>query len=140
MNKEQLLDHQRKYKMISDKEHVKTIDEMKRETDLPVVIADHEGFITFVNEAFQLVFGWNSEEILGKTLTTIIPRSLHDAHNLGFSRFLLTGTPTLLGQLLKLTAVTKDGKEFEAEHYIIAEHQEDQWGFGAMIRPLRGDS
>ena len=126
--------------MISDKEPVKTIDEMKRETDLPVVIADHEGFITYVNEAFQLVFGWNSEEIPGKTLTTIIPRTLHDAHNLGFSRFLLTGTPTLLGQPLNLKAVTKDGKEFEAEHYIIAEHQGDQWGFGAMIRPLMGDS
>ena len=126
--------------MISDKEPVKTIAEMKRETDLPVVIADHEGFITYVNEAFQLVFGWNSEEILGKTLTTIIPRSLHDAHNLGFSRFLLTGTPTLLDQPLNLKAVTKDGKEFEAEHYIIADHQGDQWGFGAMILPLRGDS
>jgi len=126
--------------MISDKEPVKTIDEMKRVTDLPVVIADHEGFITYVNEPFQLVFGWNSDEILGKTLTTIIPRGLHDAHNLGFSRFLLTGTPTLLGQHLTLKAITKDGTEFEAEHYIIAEHQEDQWGFGAVIRPLRGGS
>ncbi len=126
--------------MISGKEPVTTIDEMKRETDLPVVIADCEGFITYVNESFQLVFGWNSDEILGKTLTTIIPRTLHDAHNLGFSRFLLTGTPTLLGQSLNLKAVSKDGKEFDAEHYIIAEHQEDQWTFGAMIRPLRGDS
>jgi len=126
--------------VISDKEPVQTIDEMKRETNLPVVIADHEGFITYVNEPFQLVFGWNSDQILGKTLTTIIPKGLHDAHNLGFSRFLLTGTPTLLGQLLTLKAVTKDGKEFEAEHYIIAEHQEDQWSFGAMIRPLKDNS
>ena len=53
--------------MISDKEPVKTIDEMKRETDLPVVIADREGYITYVNETFQLVFGWTSDEILGKT-------------------------------------------------------------------------
>jgi len=46
----------------------------------------------------------------------------------------------LLGQSLNLKAVSKDGKEFDAEHYIIAEHHEDQWVFGAMIRPLRGDS
>lgn len=113
-----------------------TIEELKRETGLPVVIADGQEAITQVNERFEAVFGWRANEILGKPLTTIIPKNFHDAHHLGFSRFLTTGKPTLLNQPLKLNAVTKDGREFEAEHTITAEQRQGQWMFGATIRPL----
>jgi PAS domain S-box-containing protein len=114
---------------------LKTIEEFKRMTDVPVVIADHQGVITYVNEPFQAVFGWTSPEILGKALTCIIPKNLHDAHHLGFSRFLTSGKATLLAQPLQLKAVTKEGKEFDAEHFIIAEEHQGQWTFGAIIRP-----
>src|SRR5437762_13596062 len=114
-----------------------TIEELKQTTDVPVVIADHQGFITYINESFRTVFGWSAEEIMGKALTIIIPANLHDAHHLGFSRFLASGKATLLAQPLKLKAVTKDGKEFDAEHLILAEQHQGQWMFGATIRPLK---
>jgi len=115
---------------------MKTIEDLRSETDNPVVIADHRGFITHINERFETVFGWHRDEILGRPLTTIIPGALHDSHQLGFSRFLTTGKPTLLNQPLKLRAVTKDGREFDAEHFIIAEQSQGEWIFGGMIRPL----
>ena len=109
---------------------------MKNQTDLPAIIADEQGLITSVNKNFETVFGWTENEVLGKPLTIIIPKSLHDAHHLGFSRFLMTEKPTLLNKPLKLKSVTKDGKEFDAEHIIIAEKQDSNWIFGATIRPL----
>lgn len=115
---------------------MKSISQLRRETDVPVVLADHQGFITYLNERWQVVFGWSPEELIGKTLTTIIPSSLHDAHNLGFSRFLTTGKPTLLNRSVKLKVKTKDGQEVDCEHFIIAEQHQGQWVFGAMIRPL----
>ena len=115
---------------------MKTVDEMLRETDMPVVVADYQGLITHVNARFEAVFGWQGQEIIGKPLTTIIPRRLHDAHHLGFSRFLTTGTTTLLNQPLNLQAVTKAGQEIEAEHLIVAEQRQGQWVFAASIRPL----
>lgn len=115
---------------------MKTLDAIKQETDVPVVIADHRGLITFVNQPFTAVFGWTPKEIIGKSLATIIPTNLHDAHHLGFSRFTSTGTPTLLNQPLALKAVGKNGKEFDAEHFIVAEQRDGQWMFGATIRPL----
>src|SRR5258708_5761953 len=114
---------------------MKTIDEMKRVTDVPVVVVDHRGFIIYVNKPFLEVFGWGANEIVGKTLTTIIPRNLHDAHQLGFSRFVTSGQPTLLNRSVSLKAVTKDGKVFDAEHFIVAEQREGKWVFGATIRP-----
>lgn len=113
-----------------------TIDELMREAEAPVVISDHRGFITYVNERFEAVFGWESHEIVGQPLTAIIPRRLHDAHHLGFSRFLTGGKPTLLNQPLRLAAVTKSGVEFEAEHVLVAEQRQGKWMFGATIRPV----
>ena len=115
---------------------MKNIEEIRRETRIPTVIADHQGLITFVNERFTEVFVWKLGEILGRPLTVIIPKNLHDAHHLGFSRFLATGKATLLNQPLKLRAVGKDGREFDAEHVIVAEKQEGRWLFGATVQPL----
>ena len=113
-----------------------TIAEAIRETEVPSVVADGQGMITYVNARFESVFGWSKDEIVGKSLTIIIPRTLRDAHQLGFSRFLMTGKPTLLGQALSLRSVTRDGREFEAEHFIVAEQRDGQWAFAATIRPL----
>src|SRR5437899_2659049 len=57
-----------------------TIEELRRETTVPVVIADHNGSITYVNRPFQELIGWDPAEILGKPITTIIPRKLRDSH------------------------------------------------------------
>lgn len=113
-----------------------TVEEIKNRRDVPVILANHQGFITYINEPFSKVFGWDAQEIIGQTLSIIIPPGLHDAHQLGFSRFLATNKPTLLNQPLRLKAVKKDGTEFEAEHFIIAEQYQGQWIFAATIRPL----
>ena len=115
---------------------ISKIEDLRKETDLPTVMANEEGLITSINKSFESVFGWHSNEILGKPLTIIIPKSLHDAHHLGFSRFLTTKKPTLLSKPLKLKTVNKAGKEFDAEHFIVAEEEEGKWVFGATIRPL----
>jgi PAS domain S-box-containing protein len=106
------------------------------ETRVAAVVADHRGLITHVNARFEEVFGWPQSEIVGRPLTTIMPKTLRDAHHVGFSRFLVTGTPTLLGRPLTLPAVAKDGRVFDAEHVILAEQRQGRWVFAATIRPL----
>lgn len=113
-----------------------TIADIKSETEVPSIIIDQQGFIAFVNQPFEAAFGWQSADIIGKPVATIIPSGMHDAHNLGFSRFVTTGQPNILNQALKLTAMNKAGEVFEAEHFIIAEQQNNEWVIGAIIRPL----
>ena len=38
-----------------------TIDQLKLMRDVPVIISNEEGFITYVNEKFISVFGWASK-------------------------------------------------------------------------------
>jgi PAS domain S-box-containing protein len=113
-----------------------TLAEMRRETGLPVVMVNQQGFITYINDRFEAVFGWTRADLLGKGIDTIIPPSLHDAHHLGFSRFVTTGQPTLLNKPLKLRAKMRDGREVVSEHIIVAEKDGGAWSIGATLRPL----
>jgi len=113
-----------------------TIEDIKNVTAIPAVIVDQQGLVTYVNRAFEEIFGWKTHAIIGEFITRIIPGNMHDAHNVGFSRFVITGQSTILNQTLALAAVNKAGKEFAAEHYMIAEQNEGQWLFGATIKPV----
>lgn len=113
-----------------------TIDAMTREMEVPVIIVDQNGIVVFVNRPFEQIFGWSSDEMIGELVVKIIPSNMHDAHNLGFSRFVTTGQARLMNQQLRLSAIGKDGRVFEAEHYIIAEKAAGQWLIGATIKPL----
>ena len=113
-----------------------TIDALKTETEIPVIIVDHEGTVVHINQMFEKTWGWQKDQLVGESLTTIIPENLRDAHHMGFSRFSLTGKPTILHQALELLIRQADGKEAAAEHFIIAEKINGNWVFGATIKPL----
>ncbi|MFE4106457.1 PAS domain-containing protein [Almyronema epifaneia] len=110
--------------------------ELKAVENDPVVVADHQGFIIYVNPQFEAVLGWSAAEIVGQLLTTILPSSFQDSHNLSFSRFQALEKANVLNHPLRLKTVTKAGNEIVTEHYIIAEKLEGLWHFGAMLRPL----
>lgn len=113
-----------------------TLAELRKETGVPVVIVDQNGVIAYINPRFESAYGWTPKQLVGSPLPTIIPDGLHDAHNLGFSRFLATRQSHILDQPLNLKIRTADGREVDAEHRIIAENANNAWTFGATIRPL----
>jgi PAS domain S-box-containing protein len=103
--------------------------------ELPVVAIDHNSLFTMVNKAFEHEYGWRESELLGKSVTEIIPPYLRDAHQIGFSRFLTTEEVTLLGKRLPLGILYKNGTVQDAEHYILGEKYKKQWRFAAIITP-----
>lgn len=106
--------------------------------DLAVVVADKNGNVTEINQHFERIFGWSATEIAGQPLTVILPPFFQDSHNLGFARFSTTGESRILNHPLNLKAVTKDQREIESEHFIVAEKQDSGWRFAATLRPLEG--
>ncbi len=112
------------------------IKDVQARTDVPVISVDHRGYVTAINDKLREAYGWEAADLVGRPLSTIIPKVFHDTHHLGFSRFLTTGQSTILEQPLQLKIVARDGREQEAEHYIVAEEVDGAWAFAAMIRPL----
>lgn len=114
---------------------MRSIASLKEELEDAVVIADGLGRIAFVNAAFERLFGWRASELLGRSLTVIIPPDLRDAHLLGFSRFTVAGNPTVINHPLVTKSLARDGRVFDATHHIVAESTEEGWSFGATIIP-----
>jgi PAS domain S-box-containing protein len=112
-----------------------TIAELKAGT-LPVVVANHHGDVVEVNQLFELTFGWTATEIIGQSLTQIIPSYFHAVHEEGLARFTATGICHIVNHPLRLRAITKHRGEIESEHLIIAEKWHGQWVFAASLRPL----
>lgn len=85
-----------------------------------IINIDHKGKITFWNTQAEVIFGWEKEEVIGKTLTeTIIPKQHHQGHNNGMKHYLATGEGPVLNKNIELPAIKRSGEEFPIEIAII---------------------
>ena len=76
---------------------------------------DDVGTIVDWNAKAEETFGWQREEVLGKSLSeTIIPQHFRDQHVVGLDRFRKTGKDSgnMLNQRVETTALHRDGHEF----------------------------
>ncbi len=81
-----------------------------------VVAMDHRGRIVEFNPAAERTFGYTRSEVAGRELASIIiPEALRERHRVGLANYLATGSSTVLGRRIELTAVRRDGTEFPAE-------------------------
>jgi PAS domain S-box-containing protein len=112
--------------------------EITRDAGLQLIAADSYGLIVHVDPPLALALGWRDDELVGRPLTTIIPRRLRDAHLIGISRFLATDAPTILERPLQLWISTRTGEELRVEHVITAIRIDSRWLFGAAIRAEGG--
>ena len=110
--------------------------EILAKSELPYVAADEHGHVVAINTHFTRVYGWEENDIIGKSLSCILPESFRMSHQLGFSRYICTKSPTVLGHPLKLMTIHKNGDKIFSEHFIVAENKNTGTEFGATLRPL----
>ncbi len=110
-----------------------SVEEMLLLEDVPVVQINQEGIFIFINKAFTKEYGWTKDDLLGQSVTMIMPGHMKSAHNVGFSRFLTTETSNLLGKPLHLLMRYKDGRELISNHIIVGSKKDDVWTFSAII-------
>ncbi|MBW1782564.1 MAG: PAS domain S-box protein [Deltaproteobacteria bacterium] len=94
---------------------------------------DHK--IVLFNNAAQRIFGYSSDEVLGKNLNMLIPSQYGD-HYRFVSRFLETKTPKVMGKALHLTGVRKNGEEFPIELGLSFYETEENITITAIIRDI----
>ena len=80
-----------------------------------IIAIDNEGKISFANEATEKITGFLKDEIIGGDYTFFIPERDHEYYNREFLGFIQTGESSLIGRILEITGIKKDGSEFSAE-------------------------
>lgn len=80
-----------------------------------VIVAGDDNCIAHANPAAESLLGWASGGLAGQRLTAIIPERLHEAHVAGYTRYLVTHKPRLVGEPVRVPARRRDGSEVDVE-------------------------
>lgn len=92
-----------------------------------ILLMDNDGKITYWNPSAEKLFGYTSNEAIGKDLhILLVPTRYYKDFKRGFGRFKKTGQGTAIGKMLELNAIRKDGTEFPIELSISATQIEGQ--------------
>lgn len=102
-----------------------------------IVMMDREGCISFWNPAAERMFGYKSDEVLGRNLHEILaPERYHDAHVSAFPFFKERGEGDVVNKVLELQAVRKNLEEFPIELSLGGIRFEDGWHAVGIIRDI----
>ena len=102
-----------------------------------VITIDRHGHVQEFNESAERIFGFSRYEVIDHELADIIiPPALRSAHKQGMKHFRETGEAPVLGQRLELTALHKDGHEFDCELAIRSVEVGNETLFTAFMRDI----
>jgi PAS domain S-box-containing protein len=101
-----------------------------------IISADSRGNITFWNKGAEKTFGYASGEIIGKPLTLLMPERFRTAHEAGLRRLLTGGEPRVIGKIVELAGLKKDGTEFPIELSLSAWDTREGPHFAGIIRDI----
>jgi PAS domain S-box-containing protein len=104
-----------------------------------IVISDAKGAITLWNPAAQRMFGFTSEEALGKSLDLIIPERQRQRHWDGYQKTMDTGVTRYGNDVLRVPAVHKDGHTLSIAFTVALLHTPDH-KVAAIVAVIRDES
>lgn len=102
-----------------------------------VVLIDAKGIITGWSNHAEIIFGWPTEQAVGRLLhETILPHRFQKAHLHGIERFLATGEGQILNSRIEVSALHRDGYEFPVELSVVPIKMAEKYEFSAFIRDI----
>jgi len=124
------------YKKV-DKEYDSLKNDLIKTSIDAFISTNEEQIITGWNSAAERVFGWTSNEVIGRRLTdVIIPPHYRERHTHGFNHYLNSGESSILNKLIETTALHKNGNEFPVELIVTDVHNNGNHSFYSFIRDI----
>jgi PAS domain S-box-containing protein len=80
-----------------------------------IISIDEKSTILFINRAATRIFGYEVEEMIGQSLTMLMPDYLRHVHEAGFERYMETGKRHLDWERVEVPGLHRDGHEFPLE-------------------------
>lgn len=100
-----------------------------------IVSIDEEGIVKIWNLSAERVFGYSRNEIMGKSITIIIPDEYKKKHEEGLKRFLQTDQAKIIAKSMVISGKTKEGKDIPIELSLSCQRIENnRYSFTGIIR------
>jgi PAS domain S-box-containing protein len=101
-----------------------------------IVVANHRGLILSWNRSASVLFGYADEEVIGQPLTLLIPARYRHAHEQGLARMESTGKSRMIGSVIEVHGLRKDGTEFPIELSLATWTSMENAYFSGIIRDI----
>lgn len=80
-------------------------------TSFAVVTVDEDSTVRFASDAVEGLLGYTPEELVGESLTAVMPERFQSAHHAGIDNYLETGDRSLDWDWIELPGEHRDGRE-----------------------------
>jgi len=101
-----------------------------------IITADKGGKITFCNTAAYKMFGHREDELIGQSVSILMPQRFKSAHEKGMAKVVATGKSRLINETIELFGITKAGSEFPVELSLSAWISGDDPFYTGIIRNI----
>lgn len=101
-----------------------------------IITIDEASTILFVNQAAENIFGYSIKEMLGESLTMLMPDYLREAHRAGIKRYLTTKQRHLNWNSIELPGRHKSGREIPLELSFGVLMRDGQHRFTGIVRDI----
>ena len=101
-----------------------------------ILVVDKNGLITFATPQIKKLFGWESEEIIGRPIEILIPESLTEKHIAHRQSYKKNPHPRLIGTSLNLYAKRKNKTEFPVDIALNFFKENGKTFYMAVIRDI----
>ncbi len=118
-------------------EREETLTSITSSAQNAIIMIDNDGNISFWNKAAQRIFGRKAKEVIGENLHKLIaPTRYHKDHLAAFQNFQNTGKGNCIGDIIELSGLRRDGKEFPIELALSAVKIKDKWNAIGIISDI----
>ncbi len=101
-----------------------------------IITIDQLGLIRDFNPSAAVIFGYQPSEVVGKTITMLMPEPYRSEHDDYVRRYLATGVGSVVGQRRELVGLRKDGTIFPIEISISELKVGHQRHFTGVVRDI----
>jgi PAS domain S-box-containing protein len=101
-----------------------------------IITGDGKGKIVFANRAAEAIFGCARDELLGKSLTRLMPELYRSARLRGLKRLRAGSVSQLIGRTLELRGRRRDGSTFPLELSLATWQTKAETFYTGMVRDI----
>ncbi len=101
-----------------------------------VITIDRHSQILFVNESASRMFGYAASEMLGQSLTMVMPDQLRQRHEASLARYVASGQRHLDWRAVELVARHKSGREIPVEISFAESRGKGAHTFTGVVRDI----
>jgi diguanylate cyclase (GGDEF)-like protein/PAS domain S-box-containing protein len=101
-----------------------------------IIIIDDRGKIVFANDSTKQLFGYTAQELIGDTITRLIPAHLKSRHTRAFEVATRGGAGTTVGGTYEVMALHKSGRSVSVEISLSMWEDENRRFFSGIARDM----